>query len=204
MARDGLLVLSAVLVGLLNLVAGVTEVDVVALLSAEFLLTGGLYAGHSGVVSASVFVRVPVNVSLIYLGDISQEVPAGVEGVVPHASHLALETRETVFYLVKAHIRLGRDHSHHSHGLEADCATAALVFLEFSPNEFRRNVKHGSEGHRIKSLDLTRAHKYVIRHLVTHQDIPVTVIDDAAGGVNCLIDGGIAVCVLLIAVYDLQ
>ena len=176
----------------------------VALLPAEFFFAGGLYAGHAGVVSAAVFVRMPVNVGLVYLGDISKEVSAGVEGVVPHASHLALEARKTVFYLVKAHIGFGRNHAHHGNALEADGAAPSAVLLQFSADEFRRYIQNRRQGHGIEGLDLTGAHKDVVGHLITNQDIPVAVIDDAAGGVDGLIDGGVTVCILLVAVNHLQ
>ncbi len=203
-AGDGFLVLLPVLVGLLNLVAGVAEVDVVSLLSAKLRFTGRLNAGHAGVVSAAVFAGMAVYVGLVHLGYVSKEVSASIEGVVPDAPDLPFEARETVFYFVKAHISFGRDHAHHGDGLKAYGRAPAAVFLEFSPDEFRRHVQNRGKGQGVEGLNLPGAHKDVVGHLVSNQDVPVAVVDDPAGGIDGLVDGGIAVCVLFVAVYHLQ
>ena len=69
--RDGFFVLGAVLVGLLNLVAGVAQVDVVAFLSAELGLPGGFDARHAGIVSAEVLSGMAVDVAFVHLRHVS-------------------------------------------------------------------------------------------------------------------------------------
>ena len=169
----------------------------VALLPAEFLLTRGFYAGHTGVVTALVLPGVAVYVVLVHFRDVSQEVSAGVYGVLAYASHLPPEAGELVLYLVKAHIRLRGDHSHHSNGLEAYGAAAPPEVGHLLPDELRGDVQDGGEGKGVEFPDLARGYHNIICHLVAHQDVSLAVIDDAAGGVDGLVYGGIAVCVFL-------
>ena len=90
MARDGLLVELAVLVGLLDLVLGVAQEDVVSLLAAEVLLAGRLDAGLAGIVAGAVLARMAVHEFLVHLGHVAEEVAAGVDRIVADAAELPL------------------------------------------------------------------------------------------------------------------
>ena len=204
-ARDGLLVEFAILVGLLDLVVRVAEEDVVALLAAQFLFAGRLDAGHAGIVAAPIFARMLVDIGLVHLGNVAEEVAAGVDGVVPDAAHLAPEAGETVLDLGKAVVGLSRDLFEHRHTLKTDLAPVPAVFVHLAAQEFRRYVQDGGEGQRVESLHLARIHEDVVRHLVAHEDVPVPVVDDPAGREDHLPDRGIDVRIdLVVLVQDLD
>ncbi len=198
LSRDGLLVLGSILVGLFNLVAGVSQENVIALFSAKLLLPGRLNTGHAGIVSAPVFSRMLVNIGLVHFRHISQEVSAGVHGVVADTANLPAEARKLVLYLVKAHVCLGRHGAQHGDRLEADGRPPPPVLLQLFADEGDVHVQHRSQRQGVESLHLPRAHQDIVRNLVSHQDGSVAVVDDTAGGVNGLVDGRVAVCVLLI------
>ena len=67
LARNGFLVHGAVFIRLLNLVAGVAEVDVVAFLAAEVLLAGRFDTCHAGIVAAVVFAWMKLHITLVHL-----------------------------------------------------------------------------------------------------------------------------------------
>ena len=198
-SRNGFLVHGSVLVWLLNLVAGIAEVNVVTFLSTEFFLAGGLYAGHAGIVSAAVLSRVAVQIGLIHLGNISQQVAAGIDGIVTDAANLPAEAGKLVFDLVEAHVGLGREVADHGHGLEADGAAPAVVFGQAAADELGVHVQDGGQGQGVKRFHLTGVHQDVISYFVAHQDFSVPVIDDATGGVDGFVNGSVAVGVLLVA-----
>ena len=200
LARNGFLVHGPVLVRLLNLVPGVAEVDMIPFFAPQVLLPGRLYSGHAGIVAATVLAGVLLHVALVHLRDISEEVAAGVHRVFAHAAHLPAKAGELVFHFVKAHVGFGRKHAQHGHGLEADGCAFPLVFGQFAPDEFRRDVQGGGERQGVEGPYVARDHQNVVRHFISHQDGAVPVEDGTAGGIDGLIDGGIAVGVLLVAV----
>ena len=202
---DGFLVFQSVLVRLLNLVTGIAQVDVVTLFPAQLLFPRGLDARHARIVSAAVFSRVAVDIGLVYLRHVAQQVAAGVHGIIPDAAHLSPEARELVFHFVEAHVSLGRDRTHHGDGLEADGGAPTPIVLQFFPDEIRVHFQDGGQRQGVEFLHFPRAHHDVVGHLVAHQDAPVAVINDATGGVDGFVDGGVAVGVFLIGiVQDLQ
>ena len=196
--RNGLFVHFAILVGLLYLVEGVAQVDVVSFLSAQLFFTGRLDARHAGVVSALVFSRMGVHIGLVHLGNIAQQVATRVYRVVADAAHLAAEAGEAVFHLIKTHVRFGREVADHGDGLEADAPAAFVVFHQAVPDKAGLHIQNGSQRQGVEGLHLAGRDQNVISHFVAHQDGPVAVVDDSAGGIDGLIDGGVAVCVLLV------
>ena len=207
MARDGLLVELAVLVGLLDLVLGIAEEDVIPLLAAKVLLAGRLDAGLAGVVPGAVFARMAVHVALVHLGHVAEEVAAGVDRVVADAAHLALEAGEAVLDLGELVVGLGRDLLDHRDALETDLPAVLPILLHLSADEFHRGVQGGRQAHRVELhfLQVARIHQDVVGHLVAHEDVAVAVVDDSAGGVDDLPDRRVVVRVdLVVVVQDLD
>ena len=205
MSRDSLLVELAVLVGLLDLVLGVAQEDMIALLSAEIRFPGRLDAGHAGVVARAVLARMVVDVSLVHLGHVAEEVAAGVDGVVADAAHLALEAGEAVLDLGELVVGLGRDLLDHRDALEADLPAVALVFVHLPADEFGRDVQRRREGEGVEFADVPRVHQDVVSHFVSHENVTVPVVDDAPGGVDDFPHGCVVVRVdLVVVVQDLD
>ena len=202
LARDSFFVHGAVLERLLNLVAGVAEVDVIAFLPAEILFPRRFDACHAGIVAAAVFAGMTLHVALVYLRHIAQEVATGVHRVLAHAARLTAKSGKLVFDLLKAQVGLGRYHTHHGDSLEADRGAFAVILVHLAPDEFRRYAQGCGQGQGVEGFYLAGAHQDVVGHLVAHQYSPVAVEDGTAGGVDGLIDRGVAVCVLLVAVVQ--
>ena len=118
-AGDGFLVVHSVFVGVLDLVAGVPQEHVVALLPLQVHFPCGLQPRLPYVIPALVHSGVPLKVAFVHLGHIAQEVAAGVEGVFPHRTHLPAETREVVGALGEAHIFFDADLLREGKGLPA-------------------------------------------------------------------------------------
>ena len=146
-----------------------------------------------------------VHVGLVHLGHITQQVSARIHGVVPDAAHLTAEAGEAVFHLVKAHVRFGRKVADHSNGLEADGSAPFVVFFQPVFDKAGVHVQYGGQRQGVEGLHFPRGHQDVVGHFVSHQDGSVAVVDDSAGGIDGFVNGGVAVCVLLVGiVQDLE
>ena len=109
MAGDGLDIIGSAIIWLLYLVFGIPQVDMVPFFPSKILFSCGLNAGFPCVISPSVLVRMLIQESLVYFGNISEEVSAGVDRVVADGPGLPLESREHVFHLVESHVGLDRN-----------------------------------------------------------------------------------------------
>ena len=201
-SRDGFHVHFAVVVGGLYLVVGVAQVYMVAFGAAEFTLPCCLYASPAYVVSRAVLARMLLHVVRIHLGDIAEEVASGVDRVVAYASELSLESGELVLDLGEPHVCLGRDLLDHGLRLVADTRAVLAVIGHPVADELDVHVQCRREGEGVEGLDLARRHDDVVCGLVADEDLPVTVVDDAACGVDGLVDHGVVVGTLLVLVMD--
>ncbi len=78
-----------------------------------------------------------VQVGLVNLGNVAQEVTAGVHGIVADTAHLAAEAGELVFDLVKTHVRFGGKVADHGDRLETYGAAPAVVLGHAGADEIR-------------------------------------------------------------------
>ena len=102
-AGDGLHIVLSVFVRVFLAAAGVALVDVPAGLAAQVFLACRLKPG-AAVIVAGAIIWMRLEELGIHLGDVAQQVAAGVEGVLPDAARLALEAREAVLLLGKLHV----------------------------------------------------------------------------------------------------
>ena len=204
-AGDGFLVHFAVHIGVLDLVVGVAQVDMIALLPAQVILPRRLDAGLAGIVAGAVFPRVFLDVVRIDLGDIAQQVSAGIERIVADGTHLTPETGELVLQLRKLHISRRRDLLEHHDRLVTDAAPVLAVFRHLLPDEVDGDIQRLRQLERIESLYLPRRHEDVIGDRVADDDLAVAVVDDAARGIDHVIDhrvvGGVP---LILVIQDLD
>ena len=201
-SRDGLLVHLPVLVALLYLVAGVAQVDVVAFLTSEFHLPGGLYAGLSGVVSGTIFTGMPLDVVGVHLGDVAEQVATGVDRIVAYASGLPPESREVVLKLGEPHVGLRLYLLEHYHALVAYAATVPGIFLHLVPDEVGRDVECAGQHQGVELLDLPWGDEDVVGDFVADDDLVVAVVDDASGRVDDVVDHRVVGRVDLVLVVD--
>ncbi len=74
------------------------------------------------------------------------------------------------------------------------------VILEFVQKIFLLYPQQGAESHGVQVLDLARGYHHVVTALVPHQNLPVSVIDDAARGKDSRLYDGVVEGVGLVAV----
>ena len=201
-SRDGFLVHLSVLVTLLDLVAGVAQIDVVAFLAAQFLFPRRLDSGLPGVVSGTIFPWMLLDVVGIYLGDVAQQVPSGVDRVVADASGLPPEPWEIVLKLSELHVCLRLYLLEHHHALVADAAAVPGIFSHLPLDEFGRHVQRLRQHQRVEPLHFPRSDKDVIGDFVADDDLSVTVVDDASCRVDDVIDHRVVGRIDLVPVID--
>ena len=198
--RNSLLVELSVLVGILHLIARVPQEHVVALLATKVLLAGGLEAGLSDVVSALVGIRFLLDIPLVHFRHVSQQVASGVEGILPHGTHLPAEAREIVGPLREAHVFLHADLLGELQGLPAYARTVFLVVGHLLPYPEGVQVQRLSQGKSVESLHFAGRDQDVVADAVAHQHLPVSVVDDAAGRIDGVVYHGIVGRIPLVAV----
>ena len=196
-----LLVLGPVLIGRLQTVAGVAQVDVVALDAAQLLLHRGLQAGLAHIVAGAVL-GMGLDVVGVHFGDVAEQVAAGVEGILADAADLRLEAREAVGLLREADVVLGRDVLDEREGLPADAGAVLAVVGHPLPHEVDRRVQGARQRHGVEGLHVPRGHGDVVADFVAHQDLAVAVVDDPARRVDVVVDHRIVRRVLLVLVVD--
>ena len=174
----------------------------VTLFPTEVLLPCGLDAGFSGVVAAAVLTGMAVQEALVHFGNISEEVSAGVEGIITDGSGHAFEAGELVFHLVEPHVCLRRNLPQHDYGLISNAAPVLPVFFHLFPDEVLPGSENAGEGGRVEGLDLPGGHEDVIGDLVPDENPPCAVIDDAPCRVNHLIYHGVVGGVPLVPVVE--
>ena len=186
-ARHGFLVHFPVSETGLNAVAGIAQIDIVALFSSEFLFHSRFYTCLARIVSASVFVRMFLYEIRIHFGDIAQQVSSRIVGIFPHTSRLSPESRELVGDFREFHISLRRQLFEEGQSLPTYAAAESAVLGHLFPYEFGLYGQGSAEFESVESFHFLGRYEQVIDHLVAHEDIAVAVVYDSSGGV----DGGI-------------
>ena len=187
-AGNGLLVHFPIAVVVLDLVAGVPQVDVVSFFAPQVLFASRLDAGLAGIIPAAILVRVRFQEGGIHLGNIAQQVPARVYGIVPDAAGLPLEARELVFQFIEPHKGFRRNLLQQHHALPADLAAETGVLGHLFADEIRFHPQGRCQQQGVEGFHLARRAQDVVCHLVAHDDLTVAVVDNAPGRVDDVID----------------
>ena len=202
---DRLLVHFTVLVALLDLVAGVAQVDMVAFLSAEVLFTRRFNPCLSGIVARTVFSRMLVDIILVYFRDIAKKVASGIDRIVADAADLSPESRKVILQFCEFHVGLRLNLLEHDNALVTDLAPVLGVFSHLLPDEIRLHFQGGRQHQGVERLDLTRSDQYVVSDFVRDYYLPVPVINYPSGRIDDIIDHRVVGCIdLVLVVYDLD
>ena len=178
-----------------------------SLLAAQHFLVAALHAELADVVAALV-VRVGVHVGLVHLRHVAQQVRGHARGVATHRTLFDRETVEAKQLFAKLRKLVRRNLAHEQ--LRRVARIARILrrifdLLHSSDVVFARDAHRVAEVRRVDPVLVLHRHEDVVRGLVVHQQLPVPIRDQPAGGVQYLFAKRVGVCALAVVVaHQLQ
>ena len=183
LARNGLHVIIAIVIRVFLAAAGVAPVDMPSFAAAKFGLAGRLQTG-AAVIIAGLVVWMLLQKLRTYLGDVSQKVSAGIEWILPQASHLRLEARKQELLLGKAHVGLGAYHLKEGQRLPAYLGAVGMVVGHPLAHKVGGGVKRRGKRQGVKLPHLPWGDQDLVAYLIAYQQLAVAVVDNSAGRIN--------------------
>ena len=190
MTRDSLNIIGPSVIGLLYLIVGISQIDMISLFSAKILFPCCFNTRFPGIISPPVLLRVFVQKSLVDFGDGSEKVVSGIHWIVSNRSGLALESRKHVFYFIESHVGLDRDLLEHHNRLEADLSLVGAVFGHLFPYRLYRDLQNMGQGNSIERLDLAGGHQDIIGDFVSDENLSIAVVYRTSCRIDNLIEIG--------------
>ena len=200
--RLGLRVILPVHVVALGASVHVAQQNPHALLAAQHFLVAPLHTELTDVVAALI-IGVGVHVGLVHLRHVAQQVGRDARGVATHRPLLGRKTVEAKQLFAKLRELVGRNLAHKQLRRVARVARILLRIFDFRhplhvllPRDAHRAAEIG----RVDAVLVLHRHQDVVRRFVVHEQLPVTVRDQSARGVQDLLAKGVRVGALAVVV----